>query len=221
MEALELGRDSLRVSQVVALEAAKARLDARAPVLRVMKQSVQAEVLWWESPMGDREVLPNSQELRRTKDDALKLVMGANFLIRNEGAVAVEVTLNGGFYRLGKRPLRRLDSVSLAPGESSTVRLEEPRTLVEWTENWSAQERGAQSLPQTIVGEVICSDAFDDGVIDRWRLELWCWPVRPVPDDLSAWRVNTSDEAPSAVNPVVVPGSRSYYRSKSRDELLT
>jgi hypothetical protein len=116
-DSLEIGRASLKVSQQVAVEATKARLDARAPRLLVTAALAESEVARGRSGSGIRQVgapWPGDREFRRTEDDYQVLAVGAQIDITNEGDRSVNVWIDGSTLLL--RP-------SIPPAKQSNGRL--------------------------------------------------------------------------------------------------
>lgn len=224
-EGTDIARRSLQVSSDVALEAFKARLDARAPRLNVSAAPTANERAR-HNPGGRTDTLgeawPLEREFRRTEDDYQYLAMGAQYEVLNEGDSTVEISVGGDIFWL--RPdISAVDqlpgnwSVSLGPGKKCEFRLEKSALLAEWADRWGQRIEGHSNEP-CMFGYVTCSDSFDDGVIDNWELATWCFPVAPKPNDLAGWRLRRGPFAPldpPLAKAAVGRQKRTYYFSKS------
>ena len=229
---LEVARESLKTSRNVVLEATKTRLDSRAPRLKVSAAPTDSERARHRTPVLHRGDIgpewPRDQEFRRNGDDHQPLTLGAQFEIENEGDVTVDLSIDGSVNWLRPSPpavrFKPSVSVTLAPGQRCEFRLEETRPLHQWIEAWENRPKESQELPH-IVGEVTCDDSFDDGVIDRWRLEAWCYPIEPRPGDIAAWVLRPQgvgqDPKPPIVTARVGKVRRKYFFSKEKNEPIT
>jgi hypothetical protein len=66
-------------------------------------------------------------------------------------------------------------------------------------------------------GEVICNDAHDGGIVDRWIIETYCYPIEPKPGDLAAWMLRPPGSDPAIVTATVGRQTREYYISKQQN----
>jgi len=213
-------RDGLALSRSMSVEATKTRLDARAPRLRVLFRSSYDDPVRAWGGSGEPEPWPTSEILRQPKHDRQRFVLAAEFVVMNEGDRSVEISLTGPInwsFRDGRDPSN--DAIVLPPGKSNAFWLRDVRPLSDWVQNWQAYERGV-APSQVVVGEVICSDPYDEGVVDRWRLNLICYPFEPVPDETGAWRARTEVGEPRVVTAHVPPQRRQYYVSKRDGQVL-
>ncbi|WP_158852820.1 hypothetical protein [Saccharothrix deserti] len=222
---VEIGQRSLEVSQALAIDSTKARLDARAPRLLVTAAPTHGEVVMGPSGSGQPRPWPVDRTFRRTEDDYQYLLTGAQVDIKNEGdrsqrvgIDANEVTLlrpeNGNITPNGGRI-----TVLLAPGESCEFRLADQRTLQQWSEVWEAR-RGGEAAAGKTGGEVICSDPYDEGIVDRWKIELYSYPVEPILNDLAGWRIRNGQTDPPIVTTYISQQTREYYLSKQGNRKL-
>lgn len=227
VEGLSLNRDSLAVSQTLAAESIKMRLDARAPRLLVAAAPTNSESARHKSEVtfgGIGNPWPPEREFRRTEDDYQYLTLGAQFEITNEGVSSVVIWLDGAVNLL--RPSAPPASfshgrftVSLEPGGKCEFRVEQNRPLHEWADAWLAREQGNPESG-VVIGHATCSDAYDEGVIDRWELRAYCLPVQPKPNDLAGWTLRRGDTDPPVVLAHVSRMRRTYYLSKENDREL-
>jgi hypothetical protein len=224
--ALNLGGRSLRVSQELAAEAVKARLDARGPRLIVFTTPTENEVARGRSSTGTGagDPWPMEREFRRSEDDYQKIALGTQIDIVNEGDVSVEVWIDGATQVLRPEgPSVRNESgrfiVPLGQGGRCEFRVDALRPLTDWIELWDERGKGGAPSPAARA-TVICSDSFDEGVIDRWQIEVVAYPVEPKPNDLAAWLLRKRGGSPPLVTSFVYPQKRTYYLSKRSTHVL-
>jgi len=224
--AVKAGQRGADLSRVMAIEAVKTRLDSRAPRLNVIAAPTNNEVVYAESTMGgEPQQWPTGTPLQRSRDDSAGLVVGAQFEISNNGDDTVEVSLIGSVRVLCSpmaphRSLPGVTLVQLRPGEKCEFRLELSQRLAQWADEWDAW-RAQGTAGGVAPGSVICSDRYDDGVVDVWDLEVTCFPVTRVDGDLGKWRVRHGSEGdPPTVSALVQPKPRQYYLSKRTSQLL-
>lgn len=221
---VEVGRRSLEVAQGVAVDSTKARLDARAPRLWVRAASTRDEVVMGHGGSGFLQPWPIERTFRRTDDDYQQLILGAQVDVKNEGDRSQRVWIDGDAALL--RPEGGDISTSpgritvfLNPGESCEFRLTISKPLHEWAAAWDARKAGNTDAAKT-VGHVICSDPYDEGVIDRWAIELWAYPVENIPGDLAGWKIRNGATNPPVVDVAVLQQTRDYYLSKHENRRL-
>lgn len=231
-DGLQIARDSLAVNRDLALEAIKNRLDTRAPRLKVSAAPTSSERARHRTSVlhtGEAgQEWPRDREFQRSEDDHQPLTLGAQFELENEGADSLDVWVDGPVNWL--RPLGQnvtftpsRVTVKLAPRERCEFRLEATRPLHEWADAWENRSKENDEVAGAS-GEVICSDSFDDGVIDRWRLDTWCYPVEPKLGDLAGWVLRPhaigEDPEPPVVSAHVGRLRRDYYFSKEEDKVI-
>ncbi len=217
---VEVARDSLAISRRMAIDSTKARLDNRAPKLLVLATDTDSDVRG-KSDVGQDQKWPTDAELRRTRDDNVRLSVGAVFRIVNEGDRSVLVRVQGDvdyFRAIGPR-FNRVDGelhTWLNPEQSCVFRLRSSRPLQEWAEIWQARQQGL-SDPACTNGTIICSDPYDEGVVDRWDIQFHGYPVESRLGDVAAWVVRTGETDPPVVRATVYPQEREYFVSKRRN----
>lgn len=233
-ESLEIARESVQISRDLSLEAIKNRLDSRSPRLKVFAAPTSTERTRSSSAVQHSGDLgnewPMDRVFRRTEDDHQYLTLGAQFAVENQGDATAEVWIDGPVNWLRPSgPSVKFDPsrviVTLTPGERCEFRLEKTLPLQEWAEAWTTRSNDGNQEPARTIGEVICSDSHDDGVIDRWKLEMWCYPVEPKPGDIAGWVLRPSQIATTPDPPVVTTyvgkQRRDYYFSKEENRKMT
>lgn len=221
---VEVGRQSLEISRTLAIDSTKARLDARAPRLLVRAAPVIGEVVMGKSGSGLPQPWPLDRQFRRTEDDHVTLLVGAQIDVKNEGDRSQRIWIDGNAALLRPEganltPNSGRITISLGPGESCEFRLTEARPLHQWAACWEARKQSNLD-PAKSVGEVICSDPYDEGVVDRWRIELYGYPVESIPNDLAGWKIRNGQTNPPVVEAVVMQQVRDYFISKIEDRKL-
>ncbi len=231
---LAMAERSLRVSQSVAVEAEKSRLDQRAPRIAIERKPV-----YWP-PFGPSPLsagMPPAQFdegriFRMPGQGSEILILRADGTVRNEGPWSVRVHFNNAVIRqqqpqhwddddeLPWEPSRPEGyEKHLAPGESVDFRVEEPRTVGEWVENARARLQG-KPAPMAIHAEIIVPDDFDNGVIDNFRIELGGCPLNPVHGETESWQIPACFPHNVPIYFTVFALSRQYYRSKRKAQKL-
>ena len=219
---LDVARDSLTVSQRLAAEAVRTRLDTRAPQLRVVAANTSAERARRPTTAQRGQLGPEwpiGQEFSRSEHELQDLVLGCEFSVVNDGKVAAEIWLDGPITLLHPAaPPARIEAgtikVRLAPTEASRFRLDDRRPLSDWADAWDGRARGDRS--PNIRGEVTCNDSFDEGIVDRWTIEGYCYPVEPTQRDGAAWVLRSPGSDPPIVSAHASRVQRKYYISKER-----
>jgi hypothetical protein len=220
-ESLKVGQESLDTARQLAAEAFRARLDARGQALRVHVAPPEWPPLE-PSRYGEPQPLPGGIEYRMPRDADRRVMLRARLEIRNEGARDAKIALHPPLIPEGEPgppPSTGYERV-LAPGKRLEARLDEARRVGEWIDSWRRRET-SQEPGSVIVATIVCSDAFDEGVIDRWRIEMYGTPLRPIPQDDSGWVLNQPTGMPGGTPPLwawVTPHERLYYISKIRDQ---
>lgn len=208
------------------VEAAKARLDARAPRVRVFVDAPDATPMEPSTGGGEPQPLPTSSTFRTPRDEQHPLGLRVEGTIINASDEPVSVQLNMPAVVTSHDPMTQVSEVQSAtvavmePAASLRFRLAEARPLQEWINNWNA---GCNGEPPTsiIVAEITCSDSYDDGVLDRWRIDLTGRPVEPIQGEDGGWKGRNTPGMPPVDPPTsVVHHQRTYYRSKRASQVL-
>ena len=223
---LAVGRDSLEVSQHLAFEAVKARLDSRGPVLRVYV--VSPDEVRAPSAYGEPQPWPTGRQFRRPKDDSHRFIIGCTVAIHNEGTASASITASNFVLpnNTGRTPPALGIPLTLKPGDQISLLLQDSRPLAEWVENWEAWSSGQQG-PYATFGEINCNDGFDEGVTDHWRVQLAGYPVEPITGEGDGWMVRAGTTTqdiitgqPPTTSAHVEPQQRKYFVSKMRNSAL-
>lgn len=165
-----LTRAALKVSQLVAADAIRSRLDSQAPKVTLTLNPPPWEPLAWTSlgmpcntwPPGHTWHFPAAQ------DGANRLVLQQVLVLENLSERRVEVRFGGDLVVADedRRP-RPADVIVLEPGErSGDVYLQRDFTIKELSENYEARRAG-QELPHKVCGVVTVEDDRDNGSTDR------------------------------------------------------
>lgn len=231
---IETAQRSLRVSQALAVEAEKARLDARGPRLNMRLEPVE-----WP-PSGPSPLsggLPPSQYQEGEKfrmpgaQNEPMILSGAGVLI-NEGQHSVRVLFNGLSVRLPSTPNARPGDpgswepvrpagyeMTLPPGLAVSFRLEENRPVQQWVENGQARLRGEPG-PNEFGAEIIAYDDFDNGVVDNFLIRIGGFPLEPVQGETDSWQIPATFAHSRPIHFTQLPRLRRYWRSKRANQEL-
>jgi hypothetical protein len=232
--AAELGlrgaADSLRVSQVLAIEAERRRLDAEGPRLIVRVNAPE-----WPPRVGAQFLgsepaqLPQGDIFRLPKDGPRQLTMRADGFIRNEGNRTVRVSVHGmrveraasgdGYPKMEWTEPGNHD-LDIGPDNVEQFRFDDVRPATEWISNTEAAERG-EADRTTAIGVVVAIDGNDNGIIDTWEVELAGRPFERIEGEQGGWRFHR--DLLTGSGPMVAqvrPRVRRYYRSKLRNQSL-
>jgi len=230
-EGLRGANDSLLVSQVLAIEAERQRLDVEAPRLVVRINPPE-----WPPRVGRQFVasepaqLPQGEVFRMPRDGPRHVLLRADGFIRNEGGLTARVSVRG--MRIYDRAVMEGPSwepkwtepgdyeLDIGPDSVEQFRLDDERPASEWIANSEAAERGEPGST-TGVGVVVAHDSNDNGVVDTWEVELAGRPFERIPGEQGGWRLYR--DLLTGRGPMVAqvrPRVRRYYRSKSRQQVL-
>lgn len=214
---LRVAQDSLSTSKDLAVEALRARLDARGQAVRVHVAQPAWPPLEPSLSGGEPQPVPLVTTYRMSGESDRPLMLRADLEIVNEGDRVATVNLHPPLRPDGESgpcPPNGYERV-VARGGRLQARLEEARPVSEWVQNWRDGQEG-RPPSVIIVAEIVCSDGFDEGVVDRWRIELTGHPIRPIPGDDSGWELNRQlGSANSPLSSTAPPHERMYFLSKS------
>ena len=198
-----LSQRTLEVSNALAIDAARSRLDQDAPRIDVYVE--QVSFLPTDMP-GARWNLPA---------DAARL-------LRVQAQVTVVNLMNDRTIHLKVKGLQdahgRPDvEVLLVPAAKLSYYLTATFTLRQWAENWESHQAGTP-LPNIVAGAVTAGDDRDEGVVDTWPLHLAAWPIQPAEDSGGSWQqaagMTGNDWFQVAIRPL---RERSYWISQRRN----
>ena len=197
-----LSQRTLEVSNSLAIDAARSRLDQDAPRIDVYVEQV--------SVPGE------------TSGAQWRLEADAARLIRVQAQVTVVNLMNDRTIHLKVHGLQdgamRADvEVLLVPAAKLSYFLTATFALSQWAENWASHQAG-NPLPNVAEGAVIAGDDRDEGVVDTWPLALAAWPIQPADDSDGTWQLSAgmpgSDWFQIAIRPL---RERGYWISQRRN----
>lgn len=224
---------ALRVSQTVALDTARSRLDAGAPQVAVRLE----EPVWpplaqsqfgmplnpW--PPGHSWHFPQAQDNR--------IVLQAEVVIENHSGWPVQAQFEGDLVVSSGDDRRILPAPTpvLVPGRDASgapgtlrVFLQKSFSIQELSENHDAHEDD-RPLPHTVTGTVTIHDDRDNGIVDTWNLLLTGHPVEPDPNRGSVWvvvpdHIDGRSGRRSLTYDLLPPRERTYWVSRRRQTVL-
>ena len=201
-----LSQRTLEVSNALAIDAARSRLDQDAPRIDVYVE----QVAFLPADPGD---MPGAR---------WKLPADAARMLRVQAQVRVVNLMNDRTIHLKVKGLQdahmRPDvEVLLVPAAKLSYYLTATFTLSQWAENWESHQAGTV-LPNVVGGSVIAGDDRDEGVVDTWPLHLAAWPIQPAEDSDGSWQqaagMAGNDWFQIAIRPL---RERSYWISQRRN----
>jgi hypothetical protein len=201
-----LSQRTLEVSNALAIDAARSRLDQDAPRIDVYVEQVS----FLPADPGD---MPGAR---------WKLPADATRLLRVQAQVRVVNLMNDRTIHLKVKGLQdahmRPDvEVLLVPAAKLSYYLTATFTLTQWAENWESHQAGTV-LPNVVEGCVTAGDDRDEGVVDTWPLHLAAWPIQPAEDSDGSWQqaagMAGNDWFQIAIRPL---RERSYWISQRRN----
>ena len=199
-----LSQRTLEVSNALAIDAARSRLDQDAPRIDVYVEQVS-------SVPADAGDMPGAR---------WKLPADAARLLRVQAQVRVVNLMNDRTIHLKVKGLQdartRPDvEVLLVPAAKLPYYLTATFTLSQWVENWEAHQAGTP-LPNVVTGSVMAGDDRDEGVVDTWPLRLAALPVQPAEGSDGSWQLTAGVAGNEwiAIRPL---RERSYWISQRRN----
>jgi hypothetical protein len=178
-----LSQRTLEISNAMAIDGARSRLDQDAPRIDVYVEQVAA----LPADSGD---MPGS-----VAESGARWVLpaAAGRLLRVQAQIRVVNLMNDRTIHLKVKGLHdeamRADTeVLLVPAAKLSYFLTATFTLTQWIENWEAHQAG-DPPPNVVEGSVIAGDDRDEGVVDAWPLHLAAWPLQPAGDPDDTWRL--------------------------------
>lgn len=224
---------SIAVTQALAAEAEKARLEQRAPMLRLLCSPPE----WPPSSnvrLTDLEAgrYQEGQIFRMPGDASKPIVLRAEAKLRNEGGRTVHVSIQNALVRrtnfkdAGKEIISVLEPIRpggysqmLSPNEELPLIVQEVHPASDWVDNAKARQRGEPGKVAIHV-EIIADDGFDNGVADNLFLELGGYPLEPVEGETDSWKIPACLPYNVPLHFIAPPQLRRYYRSKRANEEL-
>ncbi|MFJ2937941.1 hypothetical protein ACIO8G_34900 [Streptomyces sp. NPDC087219] len=219
---------ALRVSQTVALDAARSRLDAGAPQV-----AVRLEEPVWPPLAAAQFGMPlnpwptgHSWHFPRGQDD--RTFLQAEVVVENHSSWPVQAQFEGDLFVSGEdRRIHPAPTPVLVPGREASgapgtlrVYLQKAFSTQELAENHDAHENG-RPLPHTVTGAVTVHDDRDNGIVDTWNMLLTGHPVMPDPDRGSVWivvpdHIDGRSGRRSLQYDLLPPRERTYWVSRRR-----
>lgn len=224
-DALEVAQNALVINEAVAIDAARARLDAQAPAVSVRLTDVQWPPYAWSHVGMPVNPWPAGYEWHFPEKQDERTVLQARVVVQNHGNRHVNVEYEGDLVREVEHRPRPTASHALWPhqgnGVSPNLFLHKEFTIKELSENYEASLEG-RPLPHRVTGIITVHDSRDSGVTDRWELELTGCPVRPHQSRTGVWLIDTDTDTGSealafASHPAF---ERTYWISRQRGQRL-
>ena len=217
---LTVGQESLSTSKALAVEAVRTRLDARGQAVRIHIDQPEWPPLE-PSSFGEPQPLPRGHNYKLSGDRDHQLMLRAHFEIVNEGERDATLNLNPPLRPDGASgPHPQFGYQRVVPrGGRLKASFEEARPISQWVQNWvDVTARKPSSV--VLIAEITCSDGYDEGVIDRWRIEMTGLPIRPIQGDDSGWEPNHQLDPACPISATVLPQERMYYLSKRGEQRI-
>lgn len=217
----QVAHRALIASEAMAIDAARARLDAQAPAVTVRLTepawpphgASQFGVIAGEWPAGYEWHFPAKEDER--------IVLRARLDIENRNERHVCVEYDGDFVREkgGRRQPVRSHVLGRNQRIGPNLYLQKDFTIKELSENYEARQED-RPLPHRVTGTVTVHDSRDNGVTDAWELELTGCPVRPDKNRSGIWLVDAESGIDSLEFESHPTHQRTYWLSRRRGERL-
>ncbi|WP_330467611.1 hypothetical protein OG547_21155 [Streptomyces longwoodensis] len=223
-KALATAERALIASEAVALDAARSRLDERAPEVSVRMHDVPWPPYAWTPSGMPVNPWPNGYEWYFPAKENERIVLQAGITVQNHGRSHLTLDFEGDlFFEADHRP-RAATSNVLFPEQSISLFLQKDFTIRELSENYAAHQAG-RPLPYRVAGAISARDDRDNGVTDTWDVELTGCPVKPVEGRDATWVVVGSslpdDSGSNSLEYVLQPPrKRTYWISRQRGQQL-
>jgi hypothetical protein len=205
-----LSQRTLEVSNSLAIDSARSRLDQDAPRVEVYVEQVSVLPVDSGNTPGPKAGSGSPWYLPADAERQLRVQAQVRVInLMSDRTIHLKVK---GLQDAGMRPDTE---VLLVPTAKLAYFLTATFTLTQWAENWESRQAG-NPLPNVVEGSVIAGDDRDEGVVDTWPLHLAAWPVQPGGSD-GTWQLTggmaTSDWFKIAIRPL---RERSYWISQRR-----
>jgi hypothetical protein len=209
-----LSQRTLAVSNSLAIDAARSRLDQGAPRIEVYVE--QVSVLPVDSGSTPGPAAESGARWHLPADDTRLLRVQAQVTVVN---LMTDRTIHLKVKGLHDTAMRADTEVLLVPAAKLAYFLTATFTLSQWAENWASHQAGTP-FPHTVDGCVTAGDDRDEGVVDTWPLDLAAWPIQPAAE-AGTWQLTAgmagSDGFRIAIRPL---RERSYWISQRRQIAL-
>ncbi|WP_151775769.1 hypothetical protein [Streptomyces abyssomicinicus] len=187
-----LTRKALRVSELMAADATRSRLDSEAPRVTLALSDPPWEPLAWTPNGMPCNTWPHGHtwHFPRDQDGQNRLVLQQQLALKNLSDRRVEARFHGDLVTVDEdgRP-HPAGVLVLEPDETrEDIYLQRDFSIKELSENFTAKEASTE-LPHKVVGAVTVKDDRDNGSTDRWDLLLTGCPVHPDLERDGMWRI--------------------------------
>ncbi|MER6786961.1 hypothetical protein ABT330_20480 [Streptomyces sp. NPDC000658] len=223
-DALEVAQNALVASEAVAVDAARTRLDAQAPVVSVRLTEVQWPPYAWSHMGMPVNPWPNGYEWHLPEKENERIVLQARVVVENKAPDRyVYVEYDGDLVKNIEGRERAATPHALWPGQGNGLNpnlfLQREFTIKELSENYEARQDG-RPLPHRVTGSICVHDGRDNGVTDTWEIELTGCPVRPHPSRSGVWLIDTDTGAEALEYDSHPAYERTYWISRRRGQRL-
>lgn len=225
--AMEVGRNSLQVSHMLAVESTRARLDQGLPPIRVSLDSPEwppRELMNIGEPQpirADREfVLPREQDLVLVLRAEVRVVNDSDQPIPIDSGLLLQATGHDG-NPLTYEPLPSPFELEAGDDRSFVLQLQAP--LLTWKIVYQQRASGEKfCLDPAGEGRIFYSDGRDCGINVVYPLRIRGFPIEAVPQTDDLWRLTQTEHGlptnPMRCEPVLLDVH--YYLSKRSSNRL-
>ncbi|MFJ5532479.1 hypothetical protein [Streptomyces sp. NPDC093261] len=215
--------EARRVWKDIALDSARARLDASAPAV-----SVYIDNFSWPPKAPNisghfGNDWPAAHHWTSPREDDQRIALTLQVWLKNNSSNLIRVTWQGPFLLPKAIPISEEGyTQNVLPKADFPLTFEAAFTLKQWAENWEAAQKD-EPLPWGVEGWVTVDDISENGVDDVWAIDLTGAPLERLPDDAGKWQIAAKmDGTPKegAVTWTTPVRHRTYWLSRSRREKL-
>jgi hypothetical protein len=181
-------------------EAARARLDAKAPKVELRLSPARRPFL--PSAYGFAQPCPENQSWTFDRDENERLLLRCSARLINSGetSVSVRICANGdGLVSPAQsdtglpEPRSKVMTARLQPSRAVDFTIEANYTLKDWAQGWESRFADATPTPNMLV-YVEVDDGDDNGVVDWWAVLLSGTPIGPVQGNRAEWRLRPEND---------------------------
>lgn len=202
-------RDAVEMSQKVLQDNQIARIDAGLPRVIVKPKNNDLLAVLEDTDRG-QERIPEGQSFVLPRDARRRLFFRRKIVILNEGPGYVTLALQDAL----KLPAvdRTVTTYTLAPNESIEGTYTVNRAVQEWIETSQTREAGQPGYEHTFT--MSHTGPRDAEAVEHIVVVTGGTVLERVPDAPATWQILT----PADVNSVVMPSTRTYWRSKINNQ---